>query len=217
MAEGETPSLFRPPPVGARYLLTRAVLLRGLGFIYVVAFAILAHQARPLIGAHGLLPATTFLARVWRHFEGPAAAFYVPTLFWLDASDAALAVAAWCGVVLGALVLAGVANAPILVALWALYLSFVHVGQVFYGYGWDILLCEAGFLGVFLVPLWRPKLVHRAEPPPLVVIVLFRWLTFRLMFGAGLIKLRGDECWRELRCLDFHYETQPNPGPLSHL
>jgi hypothetical protein len=37
------------------------------------------------------------------------------------------------------------------------------------------------------------------------------------MFGAGLIKLRGDECWTELRCLDFHYETQPNPGPLSPL
>jgi len=176
MAEGETPSLFRPRPVGARYLLTRAVLLRGLGFIYVVAFAILAHQARPLIGAHGLLPATSFLARVWRHFEGPTAAFYVPTLFWLDASDTALTVAAWCGVVLGALVLAGVANAPILVALWALYLSFVHVGQVFYGYGWDILLCEAGFLAVFLAPAWRVQVLHRAEPPPFVVTC--RWVTW---------------------------------------
>ena len=43
----------------------------------------------------------------------------------------------------------------------------------------------------------------------------FRWLAFRVEFGAGLIKLRGDRCWRELRCMDFHHETQPMPNPLS--
>jgi hypothetical protein len=46
---------------------------------------------------------------------------------------------------------------------------------------------------------------------------LFRWLAFRIMFGAGLIKLRGDSCWTDLTCLAYHYETQPNPGPLSPL
>jgi hypothetical protein len=35
------------------------------------------------------------------------------------------------------------------------------------------------------------------------------------MLGAGLIKLRGDSCWRDLTCLDFHYLTQPIPNPLS--
>jgi hypothetical protein len=35
------------------------------------------------------------------------------------------------------------------------------------------------------------------------------------MFGAGLIKLRGDPCWHDLTCLDYHYETQPMPNPLS--
>ena len=35
------------------------------------------------------------------------------------------------------------------------------------------------------------------------------------MLGAGLIKLRGDACWRDLTCLDYHYETQPIPNPLS--
>ncbi len=48
-----------------------------------------------------------------------------------------------------------------------------------------------------------------------VVIYLLRWLEFRIMFGAGLIKLRGDPCWRDLTCLDYHYETQPMPNPLS--
>ena len=215
MADAGEPSPLRPPPASANYLLARVVLLRGLGFMYVVAFAILVRQVTPLIGSRGLLPVAPFLERVWSHFGGARALWHLPTLFWIGCSDRALLALSWLGLLLGALVLAGVANVPILVLLWALYLSFVHVGQVFYGYGWDILLCETGFLAVFLAPLWRPRLLHTAEPPPLVVLVLFRWLTFRLMFGAGLIKLRGDECWRALRCLDFHYETQPNPGPLS--
>uniref|UniRef100_A0A672M6I8 Lipase maturation factor n=1 Tax=Sinocyclocheilus grahami TaxID=75366 RepID=A0A672M6I8_SINGR len=35
------------------------------------------------------------------------------------------------------------------------------------------------------------------------------------MFG-GLIKIRGDRCWRELTCMDYHYETQPVPNPMSY-
>ena len=51
--------------------------------------------------------------------------------------------------------------------------------------------------------------------PPILVIWLFRWLGFRIMIGAGLIKLRGDPCWRDLTCLYYHYETQPIPNPIS--
>jgi hypothetical protein len=36
--------------------------------------------------------------------------------------------------------------------MWALYLSVVNVGQTFYGFGWETLLLEAGFLAVFLGP-----------------------------------------------------------------
>jgi hypothetical protein len=46
-------------------------------------------------------------------------------------------------------------------------------------------------------------------------MLLLRWLLFRLEFGAGLIKMRGDRCWRDLTCLYYHHETQPMPGPLS--
>jgi len=35
------------------------------------------------------------------------------------------------------------------------------------------------------------------------------------MVGAGLIKLRGDPCWRDLTCMYYHYETQPIPSPVS--
>ncbi|ELW67775.1 Lipase maturation factor 1 [Tupaia chinensis] len=32
----------------------------------------------------------------------------------------------------------------------------------------------------------------------------------------GLIKIRGDRCWRDLTCMDFHYETQPVPSPAAY-
>jgi hypothetical protein len=48
-----------------------------------------------------------------------------------------------------------------------------------------------------------------------MVVLLLRWLLFRVEFGAGLIKIRHDPCWRDLTCLYYHHETQPMPNPLS--
>ncbi len=199
------------------YWLTRFLILRLLGLIYFVAFLILALQLRPLIGAGGLTPLPLFLSRVEAHFGSRWEGFLnLPSLFWLEASDPFLVSTAWAGALVSLVVLAGFANSLILAALWALYLSFVKVGQDWYGYGWEIQLLETGFLAIFLCPLLDARAFpKRAAPAP--VVWLFRWLIFRIMLGAGLIKLRGDACWRDLSCLDTHYETQPNPNPLSRL
>jgi hypothetical protein len=93
-------------------------------------------------------------------------------------------------------------------------MSFVHIGQEWYGYGWEIQLNETGFLAIFLCPLWDMRPFPR-HAPPFPIIVLFRWLICRMMLGAGLIKLRGDEAWRNGTALYYHFETQPIPGPLS--
>jgi hypothetical protein len=91
--------------------------------------------------------------------------------------------------------------------LWVFYLSFMNVGQTFYSFGWESLLLEVGFLAIFLG--------SSDTSPPTVIIWLLRWVLFRLMFGAGLIKLRADPCWKDLTCMFYHYETQPLPNPLS--
>ena len=198
------------------FWLTRALLLRAVGFIYVVAFLILVRQGPALMGSQGILPAGHFLDLIAEQLGSRGAAMWeLPSLFWVSASDAALSAGAWLGFLGALVVLAGFGNAPLLGVLWALYLSFTHVGQIFYGYGWDTLLCESGFLAIFFAPAWRGREFDPRSPPPLIVIVLYRWLAFRIMFGAGLIKLRGDPCWTDLTCLAYHYETQPNPGPLS--
>jgi lipase maturation factor len=197
------------------YWLTRFVLLRFLGLVYFVAFLTLAHQIVPLIGSDGLLPVRLFFQRADAFFGSRFDSFcQLPGIFLFDASDGFLQAIAWLGVVLSLLVLCGFANAILMALLWALYMSFVHVGQDWFSYGWDIQLLETGFIGIFLCPLLDPRPFPK-RPPPTPVIWIFRWLGFRIMIGAGLIKMRGDPCWWNLTCLFYHYETQPIPNPLS--
>ncbi|MEJ2886308.1 lipase maturation factor family protein [Actinomycetospora aeridis] len=193
--------LAAPDHTTARWIVQHLVAL-----VYVIAFTVALAQFRPLIGERGLTPIPRFLARTTfrRH----------PSLFHLSYSDTIFRVVAGVGL-LGALAaLAGATDVLPLGAgialwglLWVLYLSIVTVGQVWYGFGWESLLLEAGFLVTFLGPA--------DVAPPLPILVLLVWLLFRVEFGAGLIKMRGDPCWRDLTCLEFHHETQPLPGPTS--
>src|SRR5262245_2809174 len=138
------------------YTLTRFLILRLLALVYCMAFLVAARQFEPLLGSGGLLPATQFLAHVRDASDsGLDAVLSLPTLFWFDCSDQTLRLAAWLGVGLSVAALLGVSNALVQLALWALYLSFVQIGQLFYGYGWESQLLETGFLAIFLCPLRR--------------------------------------------------------------
>jgi len=186
--------------------LARFLVERGLGAIYLIAFVVAARQFPALCGERGLEPAIELLRYV--RFRD------APSLFHWRYSDRLLVVVAGIGVVLSAAVVLGLAAAaplPVTMAvwfvLWALYLSIMNVGRTFYGFGWESQLCETGFLAIFLG--------NDATAPALPILLLVRWLAFRVEFGAGLIKLRGDPCWRSLTCMDYHHETQPLPNPVS--
>jgi hypothetical protein len=203
------------PELGAPdYVIARFLLERGIAAIYLIAFVVALRQFPALCGERGLEPAPEFLQLVRRFLDAPS-------LFrWTGYTDRLLRAISWLGIVVAGLLLIGAPQGLHLpfglglvltmlawFVLWALYQSIVNVGGTFYGFGWETLLLEAGFLAIFL---------GNAEvAPPWLVIVAFRWLAFRVEFGAGLIKLRGDPCWRDLTCMDFHHETQPLPNPLS--
>lgn len=191
----------------------RQVLQRGVAALFVVAFVSSLNQFRPLLGERGLLPATDLLE--WVRTSKRGARMLHPTLFrYLPYTDRRLAALCWAGIVIAAALVAGIPQlappwVPMLcfLALWLGYMSITSIGQTFYGFGWEMLLLEAGFLAAFLG--------SNDQPPPVVVIVLFWWLVFRLEFGAGMIKIRGGREWRDLTALMYHHETQPMPGPLS--
>jgi hypothetical protein len=188
------------------HLLARELVQRGVATVYALAFVAVLHQWRPLLGASGLTPASEVVARTGR--------WQAPSLLRLRCTDGVATALAWLGLTVALLLVLGapqragtVVTLTAFLTIWLLYLSFVSLGRTWYAFGWESLLLEAGFLVGFLgghdVPVLWP------------VLLAVRWLVFRVEVGAGLIKLRGDPCWRNLTCLRYHHETQPMPGPLS--
>jgi hypothetical protein len=212
--DSEPQSFLRSPGAAPTYWLTRFLILRLLGVIYAIAFLVAINQIVPLIGSDGLLPVEIWLKQISDRIGTVDGFVRLPSIFWFGHSDTTLLAAAWIGLLLSCIVVAGYANALLLFMLWFLYMSFVHLGQDWYGYGWEIQLLETGFLAIFLCPLLDMRPFPR-RAPPMPIIVLFRWLIFRIMLGSGLIKIRGDEIWRNGTALYYHFETQPIPGPLS--
>lgn len=222
------------------YWLTRVVFLRCLAIIYAVAFLIALNQNEGLIGDLGLTPASSFLKRLKTNIVANIdnerninkhsniisnlpieyqLLLHHPTVFWLlEPSTFNQTLISRIGLTIS-LVIAylGSANMFLLTLLWILYSSVVNIGQTWYSFGWESQLLETGFLAIFMVPYISLQRYPRLCPMPSVVIFGYIWLLFRIMLGAGLIKIRGDECWRDLTCMHYHYQTQPVPNPFSHL
>ena len=193
------------------YTISREILQRGFGVLFLIAFASAFNQFPALLGERGLTPVPRFIALT--------TARQVPSLFrWkrFSYSDRRLRLVCVIGMVLAASAIIGLPQAgpawvpiPVFLAMWAMYFSIVSIGQRFYGFGWESLLLEAGFLIGFLGS-------HEVAPA-LPMILLLRWFVIRVEFGAGMIKMRGDSSWRDLTAMDYHHQTQPMPNPASRL
>ena len=109
----------------------------------------------------------------------------------------------------------GAANVPLVFGLWLCQRSLMSVGGPFYGFGWEPQLNELSFHAMFLVPLLSLQQIPHLPVSPIVAWTI-RWMLFRIMLGAGLIKFRGgDRKWVDSTAMYYFYETQPLPNPLS--
>ncbi len=193
------------------HALARWIFLRALAAVYLIAFLSLWSQILGLSGSHGIRPAADFLSQV-RDQLGHPAWRRVPTLFWFGASDGMLRAACLAGAALSALLLAGLASAPVLVLLWALYLSLTVVGGPFLSFQWDTLLLEAGLTAILVAPWTWWSAPGRLREPARFTVWLPRLLLFKLMVLSGLVKITsGDPNWLHLDALAYHYWTQPLP------
>jgi predicted DCC family thiol-disulfide oxidoreductase YuxK len=198
-----TKLLWGPTLRAERYALVSWVFLRLFGAVYAAAFASLGVQILGLIGHAGILPVGDYLEAA-RHTLGNSAYRLLPSLFWVNSSDTALVAGTVVGAVLGLLVVVDRWTRPALFGLFALYLSYVYAGQSFMSFQWDTLLLEVGFLAMFLTGGSR------------IVVWLYRWLVFRYLFLAGVVKLlSGDPTWHDLTALEYHFWTQPLPTPVA--
>ena len=193
------------------YFESRRWFFRSLGGIYLIAFLSLWMQVDGLIGEHGILPVAEYLPAA-REQIGGNAPFLLPTLCWLNSSDAFLHFLCGAGAVISILLIAGFLPVISLVLLFVFYLSLTIAGQTFLSFQWDILLLETGFLAIFFAPVrWRIS-GGRDAPISRVGHFLLKLLLFKLMLMSGVVKLTsGDDSWWNLTALDYHYWTQPLP------
>ena len=161
----------------------------------------------------------------------------LPTLLWLardrNKLNPWLDGLANIGLFLSTIMLAtGSANVLLLLGLWIIQRSFMAVGGQFYGYGWEPQLAELTFHALFLVPLLSMNpffgsgiasagadaaaaaggsSIMGAFPVPMLVILAIRWYLFKIMMGAGLIKVKSsDPKWKpgDMSAMYTFYETQ---------
>ena len=192
-------------------LLTRRVFIRLLGLIYLAAFLSAGWQLDGLVGEDGIRPVGQRLAMLESNFSAVPIA-EVPSLLWLDTSNAMLNALWIAGAIAAVLVSLGVLPMVMLGLCWITYLSIVNGGDVFFNYQWDALLLEVGFLAIFWAP-WHWRLnAPTVRRPSVVIRFLLLWLLARFMFFSGYVKLQsGDAVWADLTALDYHYWTQPLP------
>jgi hypothetical protein len=198
------------------FALSRALYLRLLGLVLVVAFVSFWVQLEGLVGERGILPVSDTFARYERAW-GLARLYRAPSLLWLWPTATGAHLLCLLGTVASLLVVVGRVQAVALAVCFVSYLSLFYGAQRWLGFQWDLLLLETTFLSIFLAP-WRrrPRQVYDAAAPRFV-LWLHWWLVARLMLSSGLGKLlSGDGTWTELTALDYHFWTQPLPNPLAY-
>jgi predicted DCC family thiol-disulfide oxidoreductase YuxK len=190
-------------PEPPRYDQVSFLFLRLFGLIYLSAFASFGVQAQGLIGSHGILPLAEMVDGLAGRL-GQERFFLMPMIFWLNASDVAIASVCWVGAALSLLLTCNVLPRLNLLLLYVLYLSLFFAGQTFTNFQWDTFLLETGFAALLLSLATTPG------------IWLLGWLIFRFMFMSGVVKLAsGDPNWWNLSALSYHFLTQPLPTPLA--
>lgn len=192
------------------WLFTRALCL-----IYLVAFLSLMTEGKGLWGANGVLPIRDYM-KAMDQTEDPARHWKAPAIFWLSTSDDMIKGVAITGAVAAIAAFVGFAQGWCLLLCFGMYLSLASFGQQFMAFQWDSLLLEVGFLILFVVPWNLEFTMLRAVEPHWVIRGMFGVVLFKLMFLSGVSKLAsGDESWRDLTALTYHFWTQPLPNPLS--
>jgi hypothetical protein len=190
------------------------IFIRSLALVYFLAFSSLAFQVTGLMGEHGILPAGALLTKLKSQTVNLAEAWNIlPTIFIFNSSDGFLKTVAYLGIIASILLFIKLKSSQrlaLMTSLFVFYLSFVNIGQVFFGFQWDVLLLETGFLTAMYCFFYRYDFART------IFIFLYRLLVFKLMLMSGLVKLTSqDPNWANLNAMSFHYLTQPLPNPLS--
>lgn len=179
-----------------------------LGFMYFWVFFPFIFQMRGLFGIEGILPIAEYLNSLKGVLGWKRRLYYVPSLFWWNASDRALLAIPILGTILAILLFLGFFPPLLLFLLIILHLSLISAGQDFLSFGWEMFFIEISFNTFFLTLTSSPN--------------LFFWISlnlvlFRFHFEGGISKLlTKDPNWRNMTAVFHHYLSQPLPNTVAY-
>ena len=193
------------------HLWARWIVIRALGLIYFSAFYSLLFQIKGLIGPEGILPARDYLQAISGAYH-PERFWFAPTLLWLSASNHALMVICWAGLIASVLAFLNLWPRASLAMCLVCFLSFVSAAQDFSGYQSDGMLLEAGFIALFFTPAGFWPGLGQANAPSRLSRFLLQWEWFRIYFESGVAKIAShDPTWRNFTAMDNYYQNGPLP------
>jgi hypothetical protein len=225
--------------------LTRSIYLRSLALIYLFAFLSLFFQIQGLWGDEGILPAGTLLKKLSENFKEKANFKNFPTLLWFSEDinrefmriinliglgniftnissahiDNSLYVLCIIGIFISLSIVLNrdyAFNMFGFFMMWLIYLNFFIIGQVFMSYQWDTFLLEAGFISIFLAPIYKDRLII-LTPIDNLAFNLLKFLLFRFMYSSGIVKVTsGCKYWSSFTALHYHFQSQPLPNVISY-
>jgi len=196
-------------------LLLWGLFSRAFFVVLVIAFGSFINQVLPQAGSKGYSPVASSLAGHRKAFTTWKRFFYFPTLFWLNSSDAFIALlpkigvaAALCGIY------GGVFTFPAYLTCYLCFLTLDYALRLHFP--WECLILEASVFGLFLpstLPL-TSSLAMTELPSPLVAWC-FRWLLFRVLFGFGKLKF-GESNSADHGYIKAFVINQPIPSFLGY-
>jgi hypothetical protein len=176
-----------------------------IGWVYLGAFSSLYFQFPGLYGFNGILPIHDFLNKILQQISDELTfqnLLQLPSLI-RYAGDLQVSVDALCefllivGMVLSVVICLGGHRPILFFLLWSIYLSFYIMGQTFMSFQWDILLLETGFLIVL------NSIFNSNGSRVKVFNWCFRFVVWKLMFMAGVVKLQSRcPTWEQLTALE---------------
>eukprot|EP00045_Choanoeca_perplexa_P014044 m.163167 g.163167 ORF g.163167 m.163167 type:complete len:762 (+) comp16546_c0_seq19:1160-3445(+) len=224
-------------PSAASQAAVNQLVLICFSAVYLFAFSSLYIQIPGLYGNDGILPVSGLLQRALSESQSThsfAGRFAVlETLVWLfdplgitPSQCMELLCLLGASLALCSIVWHRFRIRVVFAVMWLSYFSVYQVGQTFLHFQWDILLLEAGALGVLTAPTWywTVQVQHKENVQSVTTcdhneglgLMMIRWLFFRLMYLAGIVKLTSQcPTWWGLTAMDYHYETQCLPTALA--
>lgn len=116
----------------------------------------------------------------------------------------------------------GIVHSSVFLMLTLSYWLIARLGGVFYSFQWELLLLEVGATTTLCyAPTLTMRLPSHSNCTSAcssldIGVWPLRFVLFKLMFMSGVVKLQADcPTWNQLTALEYHYASQPLPGPLA--